>query len=329
VTGSFGLQSGISGTFAKATGSIVSMSGTFTGSVTGNLLGSSSYAISASWAPGGDSQASISSSWASSSVSSSYTITASYALGSVTNFSTGTYTGSFTGNFLGSSSYALSASWAPDQTDLTNYALISGVTGSFGLQSGISGTFAKATGSIVSMSGTFTGSVTGNLLGSSSYASASSFSNIAISASYVSGSIYIAGLSDGYWTGSILGTSSIAISASWSSLQNFSTGTYTGSFTGNLLGSSSYALNTLITNISPIYITSGSWTLVSGTYECTYSNIKITNTSFINVVPYNESINTVIAANVFPQTINYNGYVKMFSENLPLNNITTSITIIG
>jgi hypothetical protein len=105
-----------------------STTGSFTGSFTGSVLGTASYALNsltssyavtsaynfvtqstvftASYVSGSNVDGSV--------VSSSYALTASYALngGGTGTTNTGSFTGSFTGSVLGSASYALTASYA-------------------------------------------------------------------------------------------------------------------------------------------------------------------------------------------------------------------------
>lgn len=231
-------------------------SGSFTGSFTGSVLGtsswaesasqaiSSSYALSASFAPTdrtgsftGSFTGSVlgTSSWANNAISSSYALTASYALNagttvdtgsfvttssfnaftqSINNFTSsynsGSFTGSFTGSVLGTSSWAVSAS----QAISSSYAF--------------SASFAPT-----NTTGSFTGSFTGSLLGTSSWAQSSSqtiSSSYALTASFALNAT--AGTTTGSFTGSFTG----------SGLFNTVTGSsFTGSFTGSFFGTSSWA----------------------------------------------------------------------------------------
>lgn len=89
------------------------------------------------------------------------------------------------------------------------------------------------------------------------------------------------------------------------------------------------ALNTKIgvTQVTPVTLTSGGWTLVSGYYEYTYSNANILSTSIVDVIPDNTSIATVKAADVLPTTSSSAGSVKFYSTNAPASNITVTINI--
>ena len=118
------------------------LTGSFSGSFIGLLQGtasnavSSSYALSASYAPGSDtsvtSSYALTASYVQDAVSSSYALTASYALNIPTQSVTSSYalTASYvetsqTASFVVSSSYALSASYAPgsDTSVTSSYAL--------------------------------------------------------------------------------------------------------------------------------------------------------------------------------------------------------------
>ena len=132
----------------------VSGSLTVSNDIVGNLIGTSSFtliAVTASYI--------TSSAIVGSVPTSSYALTASYALnGSGGGSTTGSFTGSFTGSLQGSASYALTAS----------YAMNSGGTG-------------------ITNTGSFTGSFTGSVLGTASYATnalTSSYALTSLSSSY-------------------------------------------------------------------------------------------------------------------------------------------------
>lgn len=219
-----------------------SIQGRFTGSISGSIIGSSSYASTSSV--------------------SSFSITASYAFNGgsgVADWNTiinkpnnlisgsiqlsgssfeGRHSGSFTGSLIGSSSYSTTAG-SSNWNTLTNRPI------------GIISSSVQLSGS--SLEGRHSGSFTGSLIGSSSYALTSSFSLLAATASYFSGTInYPSGL---IVTGSVT-ASSYSGTLSYSFLTNIPSGIIssstqlsgssiqgrlTGSFTGSVIGSSSYA----------------------------------------------------------------------------------------
>ena len=74
-------------------------------------------------------------------------------------------------------------------------------------------------------------------------------------------------------------------------------------------------------------LTTGSWTLVSGLYEQTVSNVNITATSIVDVIPDNADFSTVTAAQILPRTDSASGSVKVYSTNLPSANIGITLNI--
>jgi len=82
-----------------------------------------------------------------------------------------------------------------------------------------------------------------------------------------------------------------------------------------------------VLQVTPVTLTSGGWTLVSGLYEYTYSNVNITNTSIVDVIPANSTIAIVQAAQVLPATSSASGSVKLYATNLPTADIIVSINI--
>jgi hypothetical protein len=93
-----------SGLYLKNNGVLLSGSVDISGSlnaisITGSLQGTSSFAISASWAPNNIDIGSL--------------VTTSSFNNFTSSYNTGSFSGSFTGSLQGTSSFALSASWAP------------------------------------------------------------------------------------------------------------------------------------------------------------------------------------------------------------------------
>lgn len=261
ITGIVSSSYALTSSYASNAGGF-SRSGSFTGSFTGSLQGSASYALTSSYAK--------------------LAATASYLSGTI-NFPNGLivtgsitasyYTGSFTGSVLGSSSYALTSSYASNAVNVisSSYALTSSYasnavnvsSASYALTS----SYAKTATTASYLSGTInfpnglivTGSVTAsaysgsgiNITGiiSSSYALTSSYAanagGASISSSYA--------LTSSYASNAVTSSyAKLAATASFlSGTINFPNGLivtgsvtasyYTGSFTGSLRGSSSYA----------------------------------------------------------------------------------------
>ena len=90
-------------------------------------------------------------------------------------------------------------------------------------------------------------------------------------------------------------------------------------------------LSTLVGNqiqqITPVTLLSGGWTLVSGLYQYDYTNINITTTTIVDVIPDNSTIEIVKNAEILPQTNISNGLVTIFSKNLPTSNIVVTLNI--
>jgi hypothetical protein len=83
----------------------------------------------------------------------------------------------------------------------------------------------------------------------------------------------------------------------------------------------------LAIQVTPITLSAASWTLVSGLYEYDYSNVNITSTSIVDVIPSNSTIAIVQTAGILPSTISTSGSVKLFANNLPTGDITVTINI--
>ena len=82
-----------------------------------------------------------------------------------------------------------------------------------------------------------------------------------------------------------------------------------------------------VVQVTPITLTSGSWSLVSGLYEYSYSNANILDTSIVDVIPQNASISIVKAAEVLPATESFFGSVKIYATNAPTANIIVTFNI--
>lgn len=82
-----------------------------------------------------------------------------------------------------------------------------------------------------------------------------------------------------------------------------------------------------VVQVTPVTLTSGSWSLVSGLYEYTYTNAAIFDTSIVDVIPQNASISIVKAAEVLPATESFFGYVKIYATNAPTADIIVTFNI--
>lgn len=77
-----------------------------------------------------------------------------------------------------------------------------------------------------------------------------------------------------------------------------------------------------------VTILQSSWELVEGTYESTILEPKIDG-QFVEIIPYNNSIDIVKAAEIYPMTMTSVDYVKVFAKNLPTGNIVVTLNIYG
>lgn len=82
-----------------------------------------------------------------------------------------------------------------------------------------------------------------------------------------------------------------------------------------------------VVQVTPITLTSGSWSLVSGLYEYSYSNANILDTSIVDVIPQNASISIVKTAEILPATESFFGSVKIYATNAPTGNIIVTFNI--
>ena len=82
-----------------------------------------------------------------------------------------------------------------------------------------------------------------------------------------------------------------------------------------------------VLQVTPITLTTGGWSLVSGLYEYTYSNANILSTSIVDVIPASSTIAIVKAADIMPSTSSAAGSVKIYATNLPTANIIVTFNI--
>lgn len=82
-----------------------------------------------------------------------------------------------------------------------------------------------------------------------------------------------------------------------------------------------------VLQVTPITLTTGGWSLVSGLYEYNYSNVNILSTSIVDIIPSNVSISVVKTADIMPSTLSSAGSVKLYATNAPASNITVTINI--
>lgn len=85
----------------------------------------------------------------------------------------------------------------------------------------------------------------------------------------------------------------------------------------------------VVTQINGVTILAASFSLVSGLYEATYSNVAILATSSVSVTPKNSTISIVTAAAFQPEITVSLGAVKMYCTNLPSGNFDVNILIIN
>jgi hypothetical protein len=237
-----------------------------TGSYTGSLQGTASYALTASFALN-----------AGTTVNTGSFITTSSFNNFTSSYNTGSFTGSFTGVLLGTSSYSnqsLSSSYALTASFALNGGGTTVNTGSFVTTSSFN-SFTSSFNNFTSSynTGSFTGSFTGSLLGTSSLAANSISSSYALTASFAlnAGTTINTG---SFITTSSFNTFTASINAFTSS---YNTGSFTGSFTGVLSGTSSYSNQSL----SSSYALTASFALNAGTTVNTGS--FVTTSSFNNL----------------------------------------------
>ena len=82
-----------------------------------------------------------------------------------------------------------------------------------------------------------------------------------------------------------------------------------------------------VLQVTPVTLSSGGWSLVSGLYQYVYSNANILATSIVDVIPSNASIAIVKTADILPATLSASGNVTIYATNLPSANIIVTINI--
>jgi hypothetical protein len=82
-----------------------------------------------------------------------------------------------------------------------------------------------------------------------------------------------------------------------------------------------------VLQVTPVTLTAASWTLVSGLYQYTYSNVNILSTSIVDVIPTNSTIAIVKAADVLPATLSTTGNVTLYATNAPTADIIVTVNI--
>lgn len=89
------------------------------------------------------------------------------------------------------------------------------------------------------------------------------------------------------------------------------------------------AASTTTSRISNVTLLPIGW-VQNGTtllYEYTYSNVLITLSTAVEIVPHNESLDEVIAAEVSPYTSIQDGGVMLFANNSPTSDIIVDILV--
>jgi hypothetical protein len=69
------------------------------------------------------------------------------------------------------------------------------------------------------------------------------------------------------------------------------------------------------------------WINAYGIYTYVYLNSKITDTSIVDIIPVNDDIDIVQAAELLPETESSNGQLHLFAKNLPTDDIHATINI--
>ena len=83
------------------------------------------------------------------------------------------------------------------------------------------------------------------------------------------------------------------------------------------------------TILSSQTLSSASWSLVGSYYEYNFADSAIDVNSIVMITPQNASVETVVSAEIQPQTDISAGSVKMYAKNAPTSDITVDITIWG
>jgi hypothetical protein len=74
-------------------------------------------------------------------------------------------------------------------------------------------------------------------------------------------------------------------------------------------------------------LSTGAWSLVSGLQEQSISNVDITSSSVVDIIPDNAAASVVSAAQILPRTDSSSGAVKVYATNLPTANIGVTLNI--
>jgi hypothetical protein len=74
-------------------------------------------------------------------------------------------------------------------------------------------------------------------------------------------------------------------------------------------------------------LSTGSWSLVGGLQEQSISNVDITASSVVDIIPDNAAASAVSAAQILPRTDSSSGAVKVYATNLPTANIGVTLNI--
>ena len=98
--------------------------------------------------------------------------------------------------------------------------------------------------------------------------------------------------------------------------------------TGATGATGSTGLSNITQQVTSVTLLNTGWSLISGLYQYTYSNVNITSLSIVDIIPDNESINVVIEARILPKTVSASGYVICYAVNQPTDDIGVTINII-
>jgi len=79
--------------------------------------------------------------------------------------------------------------------------------------------------------------------------------------------------------------------------------------------------------VTSLTLTYTSWSLVGSYYEYDLSNANITANSIVDVIPDNDDVSIVIAAEMLPRTDSSSGSVKLYAVNAPTADIGVTINI--
>ena len=74
-------------------------------------------------------------------------------------------------------------------------------------------------------------------------------------------------------------------------------------------------------------LTTGGWSLVSGLYQQTLSNINITSLSFVVVIPDNSSFSVITTAQLLQANTSGSGTVTVYANYVPTANIGVTLQI--